>query len=200
MQHHSMRAPAARAATPLRAAVRQGKPPHGAASSPHQDQRQQQQRQQQQHSCQQQHSSQQQQQQLQQARRAVLLQGAAAAALAGVLQLRVPAAASAAVTVTLRPKVQLKPYTLKGGYTVTVPDTWALAYDRSMDGQPGAQAMFANFKTLETLSILKLPAPAVEGDPLTPQELLDWALRESRDNVRAQRVDTRCGADAASCC
>lgn len=34
----------------------------------------------------------------------------------------------ASVTLTLRPKPQLKPYTLKAGYSVTVPDTWSLAY------------------------------------------------------------------------
>lgn len=32
------------------------------------------------------------------------------------------------MTVTIRPKPQLKAYTLKAGYTVTVPDSWSLAY------------------------------------------------------------------------
>lgn len=32
------------------------------------------------------------------------------------------------MTMTLKAKAQPKHYTLKAGYTVTVPDSWALAY------------------------------------------------------------------------
>jgi hypothetical protein len=59
-------------------------------------------------------------------RRELLFSGVAAAltGFAGVAALP----SQAAVTITMRPKSQLKPYTLKAGYTVTAPDTWALAY------------------------------------------------------------------------
>ncbi len=42
-----------------------------------------------------------------------------------------PQSAEAAVTLTLRGRSSLKPYTLKAGFTVTVPDSWALAYVRT---------------------------------------------------------------------
>jgi hypothetical protein len=67
------------------------------------------------------------QQQQQQGRRQLLLGGSTAAFLAaGGWVIAPPSHAS--VTLTLRPKPQLKPYTLKAGYSVTVPDTWSLAY------------------------------------------------------------------------
>jgi hypothetical protein len=54
-------------------------------------------------------------------RRALLLGTAA-----GMLMSSSPAVAS--VKLTFSRKAQLKPYTLKAGYQVTVPDSWALAY------------------------------------------------------------------------
>lgn len=65
-----------------------------------------------------------QQQQQQEGRRQLLLLGVGLAA--GGCVGAPPSQAS--VTVTLRPKPQLKAYTLKAGYTVTVPDNWSLAY------------------------------------------------------------------------
>jgi hypothetical protein len=58
-------------------------------------------------------------------RRELLFSGVAA--LAGCAAVAAPPS-RAAVTITMRPKSQLKPYTLKAGYTVTAPDTWGLAY------------------------------------------------------------------------
>jgi hypothetical protein len=54
-------------------------------------------------------------------RRALLLGTAA-----GMLMCSSPADAS--VKLTFSRKAQLKPFTLKAGYQVTVPDSWALAY------------------------------------------------------------------------
>lgn len=53
------------------------------------------------------------------------------AGVAGVAAAALPAAAppaQAAITITLRAKPQMKQYNLDGGYSITVPDTWALAY------------------------------------------------------------------------
>lgn len=58
-------------------------------------------------------------------RRELLCSGVAS--LAGYAAVA-PLPSQAAVTITMRPKLQLKPYTLKAGYTVTAPDTWGLAY------------------------------------------------------------------------
>jgi hypothetical protein len=49
---------------------------------------------------------------------------------AGILMSNSPADAS--VKLTFSRKAQLKPYTLKAGYQVTVPDSWALAYVSGM--------------------------------------------------------------------
>lgn len=84
------------------------------------------------------------------------------------------------MTITIRPKPQLKPYTLKAGYTVTVPDSWGLAYDRSVDDKVGTQAFFGNFRTFETLAISRTARP--EGDR-SPEQLLEWVLSEQRNNV-----------------
>lgn len=84
------------------------------------------------------------------------------------------------MTVTLRPKAKLVPYTTKAGYTVTVPSDWSLAYDRSADEKVGTQAFWGNFRTVETLAVLLAPKP--EGD-LTPQQLLSAVLAEQQNNV-----------------
>jgi hypothetical protein len=68
-------------------------------------------------------------------RRNLLLGGIAA----GVCLIPV-SSSQAAVTVTLRPKPQLKPYTLKAGYSVTVPDSWGLAYVSGIAATPAAAA------------------------------------------------------------
>lgn len=66
-------------------------------------------------------------------RRSLLLGGIATGACL------IPVSSSqAAVTVTLRPKPQLKPYTLKAGYSVTVPDSWGLAYVSAVAATPAA--------------------------------------------------------------
>jgi hypothetical protein len=54
--------------------------------------------------------------------------------------------------------------------------------DRSDDEKSGTQAFFGNFRTFETLAILKMAKP--EGD-LNPQQLLEWVLAEQKNNVGA---------------
>ncbi|KAF8072935.1 hypothetical protein HT031_000595 [Scenedesmus sp. PABB004] len=106
-----------------------------------------------------------------------LLLGAGAAALAAAAGAR-PAAAS--ITVTLRPKAQLKEFTLKAGYRVTVPDDWALAYDRSDTPELGTKSFWGNFRTFETLAISRLDLPP--GEQPSPEALLAASLAEQRNN------------------
>eukprot|EP00879_Flechtneria_rotunda_P003182 GHRR01003405.1.p1 GENE.GHRR01003405.1~~GHRR01003405.1.p1 ORF type:complete len:282 (+),score=67.66 GHRR01003405.1:203-1048(+) len=92
-------------------------------------------------------------------------------------------AAQAAVTLTVRSKPQLKSYTLKAGYNVTVPDSWTLAYDRSDSAELGTQVLFGNFRSFETLSIFKLQQRTDQaGASLDPQQLLEQAIAQQRDN------------------
>lgn len=107
-------------------------------------------------------------------RRALLLGTAA-----GILMSNSPADAS--VKLTFSRKAQLKPYTLKAGYQVTVPDSWALAYDRSDKADLGTQAFFGNFNTFETLSIFKQQRPENAAE-LSPAQLLEAVLAEQRNN------------------
>jgi hypothetical protein len=60
--------------------------------------------------------------------------------------------------------------------------TFTLLQDRSDDEKSGTQAFFGNFRTFETLAILKVAKP--EGD-LNPQQLLEWVLAEQKNNVGA---------------
>lgn len=55
-----------------------------------------------------------------------MLSSVAAAGVLSVIAAVQPAAA--AVTMTLKARPQPRQYTLKAGYSVTVPDSWALAY------------------------------------------------------------------------
>eukprot|EP00882_Tetradesmus_deserticola_P022156 GHRQ01024045.1.p1 GENE.GHRQ01024045.1~~GHRQ01024045.1.p1 ORF type:complete len:294 (+),score=82.40 GHRQ01024045.1:281-1162(+) len=107
-------------------------------------------------------------------RRAVLL-----GPIAGTLLCSSPANASLKLTISR--KAQLKPYTLKAGHQVTVPDSWALAYDRSDKADLGTEAFFGNFNTLETLSIFKQQQPE-NAAVLSPEQLLQAVLAEQRNN------------------
>ncbi|KAF6266597.1 hypothetical protein COO60DRAFT_5273 [Scenedesmus sp. NREL 46B-D3] len=98
---------------------------------------------------------------------------------AGILMCSSPADAS--VKLTFSRKAQLKPYILKAGYQVTVPDSWALAYDRSDKADLGTQAFFGDFNTFETLSIFKQQQPENAAD-LSPEQLLQAVLAEQRNN------------------
>lgn len=104
-------------------------------------------------------------------RRACLISGVSL--LAG-LAVSLPGPSQASVTLNIKSRSQLKPVTTKAGYQITVPDSWAIAYDRSDAPELGPQVLFGNFRTFETLGIAKSTLEqAGLGDVKGQQQAID---------------------------